>query len=226
MKAVILSALILSLGLVNRGWTTGISGDYIEARSANVYTGPCVANAEAGLTGDQAIMAWRIRAGSWEGVKLNGFAIVGVTKAKATLGDPYSNPYPTKSVLIVDSHANARQRSALMAFVHAVAPELLGNVVKVETAPIYLSVGDNQSHGSAELQAGNLARIKTRSIGTKDHLCGNEHVYYPPLTQLSHAMPAYTINDEFKGSGLGVNWKINGKTNAFVGTFSYKSSAP
>ena len=104
------------------------------------------------------------------------------------------------------------------------APELLRNVVNVETAPIHLALGEGEAHGSAELQAGNLARIKARPIGAKDHLCGNEHVYYPPLTQLSHAMPAYTINDEFKGRGLGVNWKINGKTNAFVGHFSYDSA--
>ncbi len=222
MKATIL--LLLILGLACPGWAAVISGDYVETRSANVYTGPCVANAESGLTGDQAILAWRIRKGSWQGVKLDGLGVVGVTKAKATLGDPYGNPYPAKSVLIVDVRANPRQRAALEAFAQTMAPELLRNVVTVETAPIHLALGKGEAHGSAELQAGNLARIKARPIGAKDHLCGNEHVYYPPLTQLSHAMPAYTINDEFKGRGLGVNWKINGKTNAFVGHFSYDSA--
>jgi hypothetical protein len=221
MKATIL--LILILGLACPGWAAVISGDYVETRSANVYTGPCVANAEAGLTGDQAILAWRIRKGSWKGVKLDGLGVVGVAKAKATLGDPYLNPYPAKSVLIVDSRANPRQRAALQAFARTMAPELLRDVVTVETAPIHLTVGEGESHGSAELQAGNLARIKARPIGAKDHLCGNEHVYYPPLTELSHAMPAYTITDEFSGSGLGVNWRINGKTNAFVGHFSYNA---
>jgi hypothetical protein len=223
MKAMIPLALVL--GLVSSGRAAVISGDYVETRSANVYTGPCVANAEAGLTGDQAIMAWRIREGSWTGVKLDGLGVVGVAKAKATLGDPYLNPYPAKSVLILDSRANARQRSALEAFAQAMAPELLRNVVKVETAAIHLVVGEGESHGSAELQAGNLAKVKARRIGAKDHLCGNEHVYYPPLTKLSHAMPAYTLADEFSGSGLGVTWRINGKTNAFVGHFSYDSTA-
>lgn len=221
MKATI--PLVLVLGLVHSGWAAAISGDYVETRSANVYTGPCVANAEAGLTGDQAIMAWRIREGSWKGVKLDGLGVVGVAKAKATLGDPYLNPYPAKSVLIVDSRANGRQRAALEAFARTMAPELLRNVVKVESAAIRLVLGEGESHGSAELQAGNLARVKARRIGAKDHLCGNEHVYYPPLTELSHAMPAYTITDEFNGSGLGVSWRINGKTNAFVGHFSYDS---
>src|SRR2546430_7133513 len=36
-----------------------IAGDYLESRSADVYTGQCFANGEVGLTGDEAILAWR-----------------------------------------------------------------------------------------------------------------------------------------------------------------------
>ena len=32
-----------------------ISGDYLETRSADVYTGPCFANAEVGLTGNDEV---------------------------------------------------------------------------------------------------------------------------------------------------------------------------
>ena len=35
----------------------GIRGDYVEVRSADVYTGPCFANGEVGLVGDEAILA-------------------------------------------------------------------------------------------------------------------------------------------------------------------------
>ena len=222
MKVII--TLALCLGLVQQGWASKIVGDYVETRSANVYTGPCVANAESGLTGDQAIVAWQIRKGQWKGVHLDGLGIVGVAKAKATLGDPYLNPYPAKSILIIDSRATIQQRSALKEFAQTMAPELLKNVVRVETAPIRLIVGEGKEHGSVKLKAGNLANIQTRKIGSKDHLCGNEFVYYQPLTPLSHAMAAYTINDEFNGIGLGVTWKINNKTNAFVGTFSQNFS--
>jgi len=41
-----------------------IQGDYVEVRSADVYTGPCFANAEVGLTGDQAILAWHVKRGA------------------------------------------------------------------------------------------------------------------------------------------------------------------
>jgi hypothetical protein len=197
-----------------------ISGDYVETRNADVYTGHCFANAEVGLTGNQATLGWRIRTGDWKGVPLDGLAIVAVAKAAATLGDPFNNPYPAKSVLIVDEKATEDQKCALVEFAKAMGGRLLENVVLVQSAPISLEVGEASKHGSVVLQAGTLARIQTRALGDKDHLCGGESTYYPPLTELSHAMPAYTLSEEYRGSGLGVEWRINDKRSAFVGTFS------
>lgn len=195
-----------------------IYGDYLEVRSADVYTGPCVANAEVGLVGDQAILAWRIQKGSWDGVELGGLSVVGVVKAKATLGDPFADPYPARSVLIVDERADASQRRALESFARSMAGKLLDNVVMVAVAPIaFESAGP---HGAVRLAAGEIARIETRCLNQGDHLCGNEEVYYSPLTALSHAMPAYTIVDQFKGDGLGVTWTLADKRSAFIGTFS------
>ena len=197
-----------------------ISGDYVETRNADVYTGHCFANAEVGLTGNQATLGWRVRTGDWKGVPLDGLAIVAVAKASATLGDPFNNPYPAKSVLIVDERASEDQKCALIEFAKAMGGRLLENVVLVQSAPISLEVGEASKHGSVVLQAGNLARIQTRALGDKDHLCGNESTYYPPLTELTHAMPAYTLSEEYRGSGLDMEWRINDKRSAFVGTFS------
>ena len=49
-----------------------IRGDYIETRSADVYTGQCFANGEVNLVGDEAILAWHVQSGSWDGVSLDG----------------------------------------------------------------------------------------------------------------------------------------------------------
>src|SRR6266568_4671645 len=72
-----------------------IQGDYVEVRSADVYTGPCFANSEVDLEGKQAILTWKIRNGSWNGVNLDGLSVVAVVQANATLGDRFHNPYPT-----------------------------------------------------------------------------------------------------------------------------------
>jgi hypothetical protein len=195
-----------------------ITGDYVETRSADVYTGLCFANGEVGLTGDQAILAWHIRSGSWDGVKLEGFTVVAAVKANATLGDPYADPYPAKSVLVVDSRANARERAALAAFARHMGGKLLAHVVNVVNAPIDVQIAQ-EYHGSALLRAGDFVTVQTRSINENDHLCGNESTFYPPLTQVSHAMAAVAMTDSYSGRGLGATWTLHDKRSAFVGTF-------
>ena len=84
-----------------------IQGDYLETRSADVYTGQCFANGEVNLVGNQAILAWHVRRGSWDGVRLDGLTVAAAVRARGTLGDPYENPYPAQAVLIVDEQASA-----------------------------------------------------------------------------------------------------------------------
>lgn len=221
-KMFVLSSLILAiLGLATAGHAQQISGDYIETRSADVWTGPCVANGEVNLAGDQAILAWRINKGQWNGVALAGLSVVGVVKAGATLGDEYSNPYPARAVLIVDQKASPEQQKALIGLAQAMAGELLKNVVRIEIAPIELQISNDGGHyDKTTLRAGNLAGIETRMIGKKDHLCGNEEVYYQPLVTMNHAMPAVAELDQYQGPGLDVRWTVHGKRSAFVGSFS------
>jgi hypothetical protein len=199
--------------------TAAIKGDYIEARSADVYTGPCFANSEVGLTGQEAILAWKVEQGDWNGVNLTGLSVVAVVRANATLGDPYHTPYPARSVLIVDSRATTAQRTALAAFAASMAGNLLDHVVRVESAPIQMTVEHGDLHGAAKLVAGHVAQIETRSLCQGDHLCGNESVYYPPLVALNHSMPAFTLDSSFSGQGLGEVWKNVDKRSAFVGSF-------
>ena len=45
----------------------GIRGDYVEARTADVFTGPCFSNAEVFIYGNQAVMAWKVTEGSYRG---------------------------------------------------------------------------------------------------------------------------------------------------------------
>ena len=198
-----------------------ISGDYIETRSADVYTGPCFANAEVGLVGNQAILAWKVDKGQWDGQKLDGLTVVGVVKANGTLGDPYENPYPAHSVLIVDQNANTAQRAALVSFAQSMGGNLLKDAVKVEVAPIQMDVERHGAHiETATVHAGNLAGVQTRMIGVKDHFCGNEETYYPPLTDTVHAMAAVAVTDQYSGPGLGVVWTLHDKRSAFVGSFA------
>ena len=213
--AVLTVAVILAAPVVAQQ----ISGDYIETRSADVYTGQCFANGEVGLTGNEAILAWRVRHGSWNGVALDGLSSAAAVRAKATLGDPYENPDPAKAVLIVDEQATPTQRAALAAFAQHMGGRLLENVEKVVAAPVELALS-SEHHGRALLRAGQFAVVETRAINENDHLCGNEVTFYPPLTATAHAMPAVALVDQYQGPSLGETWLTHDRRSAFVGTFA------
>src|SRR5690242_20318588 len=154
-KFFVLSALLL----ISAVSFAQISGVYMESRSADVYTGQCFANGEVNLVGDQAVLGWQVDKGTWNGVKLDGLGVVAVVKAKATLGDPYANPYPAKAVLIVDDRASADQRAALVAFAHHQGGQLLEDVVRTEAAPIEVALSQ-ASHGAGMLRAGHFAMLQ------------------------------------------------------------------
>jgi hypothetical protein len=213
-------ALFLLLTFTLAAGAQQIKGDYIESRSADVYVAQCFANGEVNLVGDQAILAWHVRDGSWNGQKLDGLSVMAAVKAHATLGDPYGKPYPAKSVVLVDEQATPAQREALLAFAQHMGGELVAHVAQVIPTTIDMQVlQDSQHHGRGLVRAGDFAEIQTRPISENDHTCGNETTFYPPLTKLNHSMPAVALTDQYQGPGLGVSWTLHDKRSAFVGSF-------
>ena len=199
-----------------------VRGDYVELRTADVYTGPCFANGEVRLTGHDAVLGWRINTGSWGNVPLDGLSVVAVVRANATLGDPYAPSITAKTVMIVDERANQAQQAALVNFAQAQASGLLNDVLTVETAPIRFTVDEGGRHGYVTLEAGSVAKITTRTLTSTDSICHNEEVFYPPLaSHLSHAMPAVASEGYYQGNHLGGTWKEIERRGAFVGSFVF-----
>lgn len=227
MKARYTLTLVLALGLILPAMAAAatktpsiITGQYIESRSADVYTGPCFANSEINLTGHEAVLAWRVDKGVWGDVKLDGLSIVAVVRANNTLGDPYATSTRAKTVMILDERATQAQREALVKFAQAQTSGLLNNVVGTELTKIHLTM-PAAKHGSAILEAGKLVRLSTRALTTSDDICHNEDVFYKPLAaHLDHAMPAYTSESTYRGNHLDINWSESGRRGSFVGTFS------
>jgi hypothetical protein len=210
----------LFLGLAVSLNAQQLRGDYIESRSTDVYVAQCFANGEAGLTGNQALLAWHVQEGSWNGVKLDGLTVAAAVRARATLGDPYGEPYPAQAVLMVDDAANAVQRQALIALAQHEGGKLLENIARVDYVPVILDVPQEPSQGHAVLRAGHLATIVTRPLNHHDHICGNETNFYPPLTHVEHATSAVALTDEFHGDGLGSEWSTHDRRSAYIGSFS------
>src|SRR6516162_9407084 len=112
----------------------GLTGQYIEARTIDVWTGPCFANADVNVGGKNAIMAWKIDKGEFNKINLDGLGVVAVLAASDTLGNQQTGQ--GKAVLIVDERANREQRDALIALAKQQGGELLRNVVSVRNARV------------------------------------------------------------------------------------------
>lgn len=197
-----------------------ISGDYLEVRSCDVYTGSCFANAEMGLAGREGMMVWKVDQGSWQGTSLDGLSVIVVVRTDDILGDMHYQPRHGKAVLIVDQKANARQKQALANFARTMTGQLTAEVVETKTAPISVTVGGCSQGGCATVKAADLVTISTRCLGGKDHVCGNEEKFYPPLTAVSTVAPVYTEVAAYRGTGLDLTWQLSGTRGAFLGTFA------
>jgi hypothetical protein len=211
-----------------------IQGEYIEARTADVYTGPCFSNAEVLIYGDQALLAWKVTEGSFQGVDLSGLGVAAAIKGTTTFSE--DRPGEARSVLIVDQKATPRQREALVAMAKALAGQRLAHVEGVKTSLFSMMVeeharDDSKSAGQAEHRmphapyasfwAPGLAQIATRPLDEGDHFCGNEEVAYAPLSRGVDVLPAYTLGHQFRGKGLDVTWDDPNCRSSFVGHFSY-----
>lgn len=211
------TALVLSTSLAS---AAKITGEYLEARTCNVYTGPCFANAEMDLCGKEALMAWKVDEGSWNDVKLDGLGVALIVQSQGTLG--YDGVFPMKagkvnSVILVDDEATKYQRDALVAFVKDSAKDLTQNVLKVNSVPMSLKNDHIDMVGT--FKAGGLAEIRTRKLRKTDCVCTNEVVYYKPLTKVDNASAAYSLKLSYQGKGLDSRFTNREIRSAFLATF-------
>jgi hypothetical protein len=195
-----------------------IRGQYVEARTCDVYTGSCFANADTGITGKNAVLAWKIETGIVDKTKLDGLGVVAVLSTMDTLGLKQSGP--GRALIIVDEKATSAQRDALVSFVKSQAGKLVGEIVAVKAAAVDLTICHCDGEGCAIVKAG-AAKIATRCIDpVHDKACGNETTLYPPIAKGVDARAALATEHSFNGKELKETWNDAGRRGAFVGTFA------
>ncbi|HYV34123.1 MAG TPA: DUF1326 domain-containing protein [Gemmataceae bacterium] len=198
--------------------TAQITGKYVEVRNCDVWTGPCFANAEGNLTGNNGAMVWHIEQGTLDGAKLDGLTVVAIVQASDTLGAKQYGA--AKAVVIVDSKATEAQRKALIKLAQRQGGDLLANIAVVQTASIATDLCCCEGHGCASIDAGTF-KIQTRCLDHHDTICGNEFAYYPPLTLGVDCVPA-VAEHRYNGDGLASNWSEAERRGAYVGTFAVR----
>ena len=208
----------LTLGLGGTAAAGDLRGFYLESRTCQVYTGPCFANAEVQLTGKDAIMAWSVEEGRFAGVDVSGLNVVLVVNSSDTLGfNGLDDAKQVKSVMLVDQRATPAQREALTQFVRKQAGRAAEAAVRVESAPIEMSLDLATLNG--KLNAGKSVKLATRKAKPSDCICTNEVAYYPPLAKMQNFAAGVSTEAEFKGRGLGTRWSMPNSRSAYMGVF-------
>jgi hypothetical protein len=197
-----------------------ISGEYLEARSCDVYTGPCFANAEMDLAGKEAVMAWKVEEGGWDNVSLVGLSVAIVANSEKTMGDTgvfRMKAGKIRSVILVDDRANPAQQAALVGFVKATAKDYTQHIVKIQ--PVAMTLENNHLAGKGSFTAGDVAKIETRGLNKGDCVCTNEMVFYQPLNKVADFSPAYSNTLSYTGDGLDNTFTMHNQRSAFLATF-------
>jgi hypothetical protein len=195
-----------------------LSGTYVEARTCQVYTGPCFANGEVGSAGKNAVMTWQINRGEFAGVDLSGQAVAMIVKASNTLGfNGFDDAQTRKAIVIVDEQADSKQTAALQKFAASQTGIQEADVAAVYRADIEMQFDRDELTASVEV--GDFASLKTRKARPGDCICSNESAYYPPLVPLQGFVPGVTIEGEVKARKLGTRWSIPDSRTAYLGTF-------
>jgi len=205
---VAVSALVFSSQAEN----VSLRGDYVEVRTASVFAGACHYNGEVVTTGRDAMMAWNVTSGKWQGVDLTGVRVMAVVSADANLGE--SNA-ARQSEIIIDSQASRTQALAIVNALKENYAASLGKVVAVHSAPITF-----ERSGRTYAVVTSDAAINVEAM-PNDLCCRMPNlVWYKPLVGLENRKVGYTSKALYSGRVVGEPWSRSGENSAFYGTFS------
>jgi hypothetical protein len=210
--AVLVTAGLLASGSLAEN-NNHLNGDYVEVRTASVFAGACHYNGELTTTGRDALMAWRVESGSWNGVDLSGVRALAVVSSEANLAEKAAR----RSELIVNSEATHAQAAAMVNALKEKYGETLGDIATVKTRPLsFFKEGKAYSVASS-----GFATIEVESM--PDDLCCKmpQLVWYQPLATLSQRKVGYTLKASYDGDTIGQPSERSGENSAFYGSFSF-----
>lgn len=217
MKHLFAAAFALALGSGLSAADTAVTGDYVEARTAEVYTGGCIMGSEGEVAGREAMMAWRVRKGTYNGVSLDGLSVVAVVAGDVNLGTHELGgvaPTHVKSVVMVDQRATSSQQRALVDVARALAPNLVRGVVAVQAVPITF-----ETEGEDVRVSAGAAAVDINTNVEHSPTCAAAK-WFEPLAPVDDPRIGLTRQFQFSGSDLGARWSLLDRKSSFVGSFS------
>ncbi|HTS25608.1 MAG TPA: DUF1326 domain-containing protein [Bryobacteraceae bacterium] len=213
-KQLLMAALWSAAGLI--GQDTPISGHYLEDRSSRVYGCPCEFSGEYASAGREAVLAWKIESGEYQGQGLAGLRLAAVLAGNFTLSDPTSR---RRSALFVDAGSPAEQRRAGLAWLQARYGDALGQVLGIHVLSIDLQI---DAEGAA-LRIGDFLDLRMRRAKVEEDTPSWAFLLYDPLTKLTSATLGTTLRSQYSGPDLQMRWtRDEAAVTGYYGTFSLK----
>ena len=214
------AAMVLTAATLSADDKGRITGEYVEARTAEVFAGGCIMNSEAETLGRQAVMAWRITSGAFDGVTLDGLTVAAAVAGDRNLGMREmggEEPTAVKAIIIVDPRASTAQRDALVRLVRKLSNGLITDVVRVDVAPVKFAT--SQKYVEVSVPDNHILLTVNKEM-KHDPSCGAMQ-WFQPFTKLADAALGVAEEHAFEGQGLNTKWSAPNKRSAFFGTFVY-----
>ena len=203
---------ICALVFSSQAENVSLRGDYVEVRTASVFAGACHYNGEVVTTGRDAMMAWNVTSGNWQGVDLTGVRAMAIVTADANLSDAQA---ARQSEVIIDVQASDAQSKAMIAALKSKYAAALGDIVKVRSAAIAF----NRNGRNYAVKADD-ATIDVEAM-PNDLCCKMPNlVWYSPFVGLENRKVGYTVRARYSGKAIGTPWSRSGENSAFYGSFS------
>ncbi len=206
-----LTAIVAPNSLAENG---AVKGEYVEVRTASVFAGACHYNGEMTTTGRDALLAWNVKSGQWQGVDLEGVRAMAIVSAAENLA---VNNAQRRSEIIIGENASDAQTRAMLAALKSRYGTSLGKIISVRRGPMSF-----EHKGRAyKVRARSFAAIDIEAM--PDDLCCKmpQLVWYSPLVPLENRKVGFTTQALYEGGDAGDPWQRSGENSAFYGSFAF-----
>jgi hypothetical protein len=194
-----------------------VHGEYVEARTAEVFAGGCVMSSQAETMGKTAVLAWHVTQGVYDGQKLDGLSVVAAVSGDRNLGIREIGgeaPSYVRAVVYVDQRATPAERRALVKMAGELSRGLISEIVEVKAAPVTF---DSSAH-AVQVTAGDASLSVTKHMH-HDPSCGATK-WFTPFTRLESPTMGITEVLSYSGRELDTRWSDPHKRSSFYGDFS------
>jgi hypothetical protein len=195
------------------GSSGAITGRYVEARSASVYAGACHYGAEYTTQGREAVLAWRLDGGSFEGGALDGVEVVAAVRADANLAEP---GVARTSVIYLDEDLAPERRAVALSWLQREHAAALGKVELVRTAPVEVAC-DGDAY---RVQAGAWVRLEGRAMPDRACCSMPSNVWYDPLVAVDGRLVGESALFALDEPTLAAKFERRAENDAFLGSLA------